>query len=1066
MRSFSASRVAQLWLAALLLASSLSTSEASAAPISRVLASEAHTAQASTAVSGQVLDLTFGNGGSVSTDFAEGSVDDKNGDRNDAAKDVVVQADGKILAVGVGATGLSDFALSRYSPDGVLDSTFGRDGKVSTDFGKHDYAEAVALQADGKIVVAGTVVGTSPGDSYMFGLARYNSNGSLDSTFDGDGKVITDFTEFPGRPDTATDIIVQGDGKIVVTGNNYWDFALARYNPNGSLDSTFGGDGMVTTDFGGADNARAMAIQTDGKLVSVGISCVAGGGCSFAIARYNDDGSRDATFGEEGKVRTQVIGGWGNSYSDANGVVLQRDGKLVVAGSVTASPRTRFALARYDTDGSLDPSFGAGTVTAGSGQPEGTVTTGFEQLEHGALGEDVAIQPDGKIVVAGAATDTYSDTAIARYNVDGSLDVSLGGGGTVTNDFGAVDAAHAVSLQPDNMILVAGSVQRLSDAGQLSDRDFMLARFVPTSTTCPDRDNDHLSDCTERALGTEGTDPDKPDTDEDGLQDSAEVDPSVPGAGVWLDGLRIPRHLVLGPFGPDNRKLGDADRVPPQYARYVKRPNRFKKDLYFELDWQDCDLGGPCPGELGLRVGDLSSHFRPDSTHHAPDVGGISDVVDALKSVANADGSSGVNANFLVDEPTPHNPNCDQARGSGLAKRAERFGTPQQREMAPAILEAKRRLVRYVWSGHSSRFDDAEQCPYSSQYTAIRQGLGKHPLPPYEWSPFGDAPIGGRDIAVSLSPMWNCSSKHLARLNPIKELNPPICFRTEYGQVPGVFPARVKDIRGADGNLHEREIKAPIDLLLGVDEREGGRQLWGRSMMHLIGHSLGLGADEAGNRPDLQAVDRTGDGRPDRVLPEKYEAPLSDYKVPTSIGVPHEESSPHYDELIAKDSDMDGVVEGEDNCPGTRNPRNSDGKQADLDGDGFGDACDPDRDGDLLIDPLPAETSAMRSAATANEPAATDQYPDDTDNDAVANFDDGDDDNDGIADASDNCQLIGNADQANLDRDGTGDVCDEDDDGDEVNDILEGFAGSSARSALSTPEFLGGEVRLRRWGRQ
>ena len=188
----------------------------------------------------------------------------------------------------------------------------------------------MALQSDGKIVVAGF-------DDSDFVLARYNSNGSPDTTFSGDGEQTTDF----GGADGANGVGLQASGKIVAVGFTGNDFALARYNPNGSLDTTFSGDGRQTTDFGGSDRANGVALKSTGRIIVAG-----GGGASgdFAIARYNPTGSLDTSFSGDGKQTTD----FGAGGERANAVALQGDGNIVAAGNALGADGTRdFALARY-----------------------------------------------------------------------------------------------------------------------------------------------------------------------------------------------------------------------------------------------------------------------------------------------------------------------------------------------------------------------------------------------------------------------------------------------------------------------------------------------------------------------------------------------------------------------------------------------------------------------------------------------------------------------------------------------------------------------------------------------
>jgi uncharacterized delta-60 repeat protein len=398
------------------------------------------------------LDTTFDTDGKVTSDFAASI---------DQGFAVALQADGKIVAAGVAVvSGMEDFALARYNTDGSLDPTFDGDGKVTTDFaGNLDQASGVAIQADGKIVAAGRadVSGT-----FDFALARYNTDGSLDTGFDGDGKVTTDFAGSVN--DQAFAVAIQGDGKIVAAGradvSGTFDFALARYNADGSLDTGFDGDGKVTTDFvsGSSDQAFAVAIQGDGKIVAAGVADVSGNN-DFALARYNTDGSLDTGFDGDGKVTTDFVSG---SFDQAFGLAIQGDGKLVAAGLASVSGAAQFSLARYNTDGSLDATF----------DTDGKVTTDFAGDFDQAFG--LAIQADGKSVAVGAAVVSGTvDFALARYNTDGSLNTTFSGDGKVTTDFaGMDDVAFGVAIQANGRIVAAG---RVNNAGNY---DFGLARYT------------------------------------------------------------------------------------------------------------------------------------------------------------------------------------------------------------------------------------------------------------------------------------------------------------------------------------------------------------------------------------------------------------------------------------------------------------------------------------------------------------------------------------------------------------------------------------------------------------
>ena len=360
--------------------------------------------------------------------------------------------------------------------EGDLDTTFDGDGIVTTAFVDSALAYDVVIQADGKIVVAGETLA----DNDKFALARYNSDGSLDTTFDGDGRVTTDICEFH---DGAHGVAIQADGKIVAAGTSCEKFALARYNSDGSLDTTFDGDGFVTTVLTGATAAALfdLAIQSDGKIVGVGLRC-SGAGCleeegvidaaDIALARYNSNGSLDTTFGGDGIVTTDFVSG---SSDGAHDVAIQADGKIVVAGGSDG----KFALARYNVDGTLDTTFdGDGLVTTA---PPGATD---------AMLSGLAIQSDGKIVgvgsiCEGACTEIdhgVGKFALARYNSDGTLDTTFGGDGIVTAAIGDEAEGNAVAIQSDGKIVAVG-IEFVGEAANFPLGNFALARFDASAIT-------------------------------------------------------------------------------------------------------------------------------------------------------------------------------------------------------------------------------------------------------------------------------------------------------------------------------------------------------------------------------------------------------------------------------------------------------------------------------------------------------------------------------------------------------------------------------------------------------
>ena len=437
------------------------------------------------------LDPSFGTGGRVTTDFSGRS-------GFDLAYAVAIQPDGKIVVAGdtLGRVGTHDFALVRYHPDGTPDTDFGDNAKVTTDFDESfDIAYAVAIQPDGKIVVAGFA--DVQGDFGDFAVARYHPDGTRDRTFGGDGKVTTNFQKGGGE-DRAFAMALQPDGKIVLAGealtgpnqsSGERNFALARYNTDGTLDRTFGGDGKVTTDFGNGledESIRALTLQPDGKIVVAGYSTVSGT-FDFALARYHANGRLDTMFGDGGRVTTDFGGIFSDIVFD---IALQPDGKIVVAGTPDA---TGFALARYRSNGRLDPTFG----------DNGKVITKFKPGTFNLFDQAFALvlQPDGKIVAAGVTNvNDAADFALARYRTNGRLDTTFGHGGRVTTRFnGGAESIRAIALQADGKIVVTGN------AFTGSNDDFALARY--RTFFCDGLDVTILGDDKDNILnGTAGAD--------------------------------------------------------------------------------------------------------------------------------------------------------------------------------------------------------------------------------------------------------------------------------------------------------------------------------------------------------------------------------------------------------------------------------------------------------------------------------------------------------------------------------------------------------------------------------
>lgn len=544
------------------------------------------------------LDLTFGTSGHVQTEYASGP----------AAINAIasaVQSDGKVVAAGEGG-------IARFMPDGTLDASFGDNGQVAYPF----YARSIAIQSNGAIVVGG---GTSQSSSTDFVVSRYLANGTLDTTFDTDGHALASFgdsvefaraisiqpngrivavgqsdrsmaiarfningsldTSFSGdgklnlfsvysTSNTASSVAVQPDGKIIVAGTSWnlssthsnKDVVLLRLNPNGTFDRTFDSDGIVITSVGRHDEARDMTLLSDGKIVVSGWSDLSFRS-NLLIARYNNDGSLDTTFDGDGVALTSIASGTNNSSGGEAHAVLPNGSVVASAGSrlftfsstgahdpttstfiaggnaisnllALADSRlvlsgtffSRFGVARLTADGVLDNSFsGDGIASARLGPSDdivgrsvqqsngrivvastsldtfavtrylanGSLDTSFSQdgrvtIDFGgqylnAVASDVAVQADGRIVVVGHvaernATDPFSvnsHIAIARLNANGTLDTTFGSNGTLVTQLGGFARATTVKVQPDGRIVVGGT----GNGGY-----FSLLRYLPNGT--------------------------------------------------------------------------------------------------------------------------------------------------------------------------------------------------------------------------------------------------------------------------------------------------------------------------------------------------------------------------------------------------------------------------------------------------------------------------------------------------------------------------------------------------------------------------------------------------------
>ncbi len=386
------------------------------------------------------LDTTFGvSGGYVVSDFLAAQVDE-------GANDVAVQTDGKIVVVGsrYAAVNNYDYLAARYNADGTLDTTFSGDGIFLLNNSNSDYLNAVAIQSDGKIVAVGQ--SNSLSEAYII---RLNTNGTLDTTFSGDG-----IFEISGAG-IALSVALQTDSKIVIGSRGLsGESIIIRLNTNGALDTTFDTDGIVSLSPNHYE-PYGLAIQSNGRIVVAGTNSTNAGGDISAV-RLLTSGALDPTFDTDGIAVTSVYAG----DSEARSLAIQTDGKIIVGGGPGASgSETEAAIIRYNSDGSLDTSFD------GDGIKLSNLNIGSGDKYF----NDLAVQTDGKILAIGDTTYSVvslfvvEDFTIFRLNTDGSFDSSFDGNGIVRSQW--CEQGSDLFLQTDGKIVAIGSQERSANPG-------------------------------------------------------------------------------------------------------------------------------------------------------------------------------------------------------------------------------------------------------------------------------------------------------------------------------------------------------------------------------------------------------------------------------------------------------------------------------------------------------------------------------------------------------------------------------------------------------------------------
>ena len=400
------------------------------------------------------LDSSFNGDGTDEWDFGANSLE--------IAYSSLLQPDGTFLIAGWSTLNIQpDYAVIRYTASGERDTTFGVNGFVLKDYiGTADRCQALTTQPDGKILLVGSTDINAKSD---FSVLRLNTDGSPDSTFGQNGWVITDMgTEY----EFANTVAVQPDGKIILAGRVaegfFSDFAMVRYTPDGKIDSLFGNNGMVITNLKEEDAVNDIIIQPDGKIILAGFSSVSAKG-DFALVRYNPDGTPDKFFGDGGKSLTDLEGA--NDSDFINEVVLLQDGRILAAGNANNNNlefTSDAGMVMYMPDGSLDETFGTNGIVIKSFGSKTNI-------------EGLAVQPDGKILLCGTSDLVFGQNQwlVTRFFSDGSIDTTFGSYGIVTTPMGGNNTfPNGIYVQPDTRILVGGS------AGISPNFNFAAARYI------------------------------------------------------------------------------------------------------------------------------------------------------------------------------------------------------------------------------------------------------------------------------------------------------------------------------------------------------------------------------------------------------------------------------------------------------------------------------------------------------------------------------------------------------------------------------------------------------------
>ncbi|MSM38156.1 MAG: hypothetical protein GJT30_00840 [Geobacter sp.] len=405
-----------------------------------------------TATSSSTITVTTGTGTAGALDTTFGGTGYVTTTIDGIANAIAIQVDGKILVAGSG----TDATVVRYNTDGTLDTGFGTAGIATLPAGSSELSiiKGLALDSNGKIVVAG--VGTS-GGFFRMAAARLNTDGSLDTTFGASGIFYSPFTSNGSYG--AQDVAIQADGKIVLVGETADKFAVVRLNTDGSRDTTgFGSpNGYVTTAIQGYSHAQKVAIQGDGKIVVMGQSFLSNF-TNFAatVARYNTDGTLDTTFGSPNGYVIDT------RLDDPQAMALQ-SGKIVISGGAIVGPIYQFAMLRFGTDGVSDSTFGT----------TGLVTTPVGGAGVSGEAYSLALTSGDGIILAGHVSTTPAQIGVARYSSNGVLDTTFGSpDGYVLTSIGTSPYPYAAIIDGNGKIVIAGG----QGSGTAS---YFVVRYLP-----------------------------------------------------------------------------------------------------------------------------------------------------------------------------------------------------------------------------------------------------------------------------------------------------------------------------------------------------------------------------------------------------------------------------------------------------------------------------------------------------------------------------------------------------------------------------------------------------------